>query len=288
MVHRQRLGNADGAIGSPLVIAPIRPLILITNDDGIRSRGLAAAVQACAPLGDLLIVAPAAQQTGAGRAKPLASTGRIDLHQFFAAGQVITGYGVDGAPAQAVEHALFEFAPRRVDLAVSGINYGENIGESITTSGTVSAALEASSFGVPAIAISRQTAPEHYFNHDADLDFSVAAHFLRQFAAFVLASGLPAGVDLLKIDVPEVATPVTPWRWTRVSRQRYFFPVAPQRRSLAEAAPMGFTMRADPHMVEPDSDIRAVIIDQVVSVAPISNDLTARVDARLLAAWGAV
>lgn len=265
----------------------MRPLILITNDDGIRSRGLTAAVMACAPLGDLLIVAPAGQQTAAGRAKPPASTGRIDLHQFFAAGQVITGYGVDGAPAQAVEHALFEFASRRVDLAVSGINYGENIGENITTSGTVSAALEASSFGVPAIAISRQTAPEHYFNHDADLDFSDAAHFLRKFAASVLIDGLPTGVDVLKIDIPESATPATAWRWTRVSRQRYFFPVAPQRTSLAEALPMGFTMCADPQMVEPDSDIRAVIIDKIVSVAPLSNDLTARVDARLLSAWSA-
>ena len=157
----------------------LRPLILLTNDDGIHSRGLRAAVKACAPLGELLVVAPASQQTASGRSKPITSTGRIEQVIFEVDGGTIIGLGVDGSPAQAVEHGLFEFAQRPVALAVSGINFGENIGESVTTSGTVSAALEASSFGVAAIAASRQTDPMHYFNHDADVDFAVAAHFLR-------------------------------------------------------------------------------------------------------------
>ena len=185
-----------------------------------------------------------------------------------------------------MEHGLFEFAPRPVALAVSGINFGENIGESVTTSGTVSAALEASSFGVPAIAVSRQTDPMHYFNHDADVNFDVAAHFLQQVVVTVLKHGLPPGVDVLKLDVPEGATTATPWRWTRVSRQRYFYPVAPQRTSLEHAVPMGFIRRADPDAVEPDSDIRAVAIDGVVSLCPLSNDLTARTSMGELEAWG--
>lgn len=160
------------------------------------------------------MVARVSQQTAAGRSKPNTYTGRIEQVVFQVDAGTIIGYGVDGSPAQVVEHGLFEFASRTVNLAVAGINFGENMG-SITTSGTVSAALEASSFGVSAIAASRQTDPMHYFNHDADVDFAVAAHFLRYFAAAVLAAGLPPGVDVLKLDVPEDATLTTPWRWTR-------------------------------------------------------------------------
>lgn len=262
-----------------------RPLILITNDDGIESYGLQAAVVACAPLGDLLVVAPSSQQTAAGRSKPSVSTGEIISVTIDAAGVAMTGYGVDASPAQAVEHALFELAPRPVALAVSGINFGENIGESVVVSGTIGAAIEAASFGIPALAISRQTDPVHFFNHRADVDFAVAGQFLRRIAAHVLANGLPPGVDLLKIDIPDSATPVTPWRWTRISRRRYFWPVAPNRQP-GQPAPMGFVLRADPAELEPDSDVRAVILDGVVSVTPVSIDMTANVAVAALASWG--
>ena len=164
-----------------------RALILLTNDDGVHSFGLHAAVAACEPLGDLLVVAPIAQQTAAGRSKPVSSTGRLTRVEIHVHDRIIPAYGVDASPAQAVEHALFELAPRPVDLVVSGINYGENVGEGLAVSGTLGAALEGASFGIPAIAISRQTAPEHFLNHRAELDFGVAAHFLRKLAAQVLA-----------------------------------------------------------------------------------------------------
>lgn len=264
-----------------------RPLILITNDDGIHSFGLHAAVVACAPLGDLLVVAPSSQQTAAGRSKPIISTGRLDMVDIDADGITVRGYGVDASPAQAVEHALFELAPRPVTLAVSGINFGENIGESVVVSGTIGAAIEAASFGIPALAVSRQTAPEHFFNHRADVDFFVAGQFVRRIAAHVLAFGLPDGADLLKIDIPDAATPETPCRWTRISRRRYFWPVAPDRRG-GQPAPMGFELRADPAELEPDSDVRAVVLDHVVSITPLSIDMTAHVDATALAAWQAI
>lgn len=185
-----------------------------------------------------------------------------------------------------MEHGIFEFATRPVDLTVSGINFGENLGESITTSGTFSAALEAASYGVPAIAASRQTDPIHYLDHTANLDFTVAVHFLCRLVEIVLAKGMPQGVDVLKLDVPECATPATPWRWTRLSRQRYYFPVKPTRPSYDHAVPMGFMIRADPATIEPDSDIRAVAIDGVVSLCPLSSDMTARTAQSELAAWG--
>ena len=121
------------------------PLILITNDDGIASIGLRSAAEACDPLGEVLIFAPTVQQSGAGRScRPpkAASFRRIVAIN----GRTIAGYAVEGTPAQVVQHGLFEIAERAVDLVVSGINYGENLGEGITVSGTVGATLESASF----------------------------------------------------------------------------------------------------------------------------------------------
>ena len=262
-----------------------KPLILITNDDGIRSKGLIAAAEACADLGELLIVAPALQQSGIGRAKPPGNTGRILTQTLLVRGQPITAYAIEGAPAQVVEHAIIELATRPLALAISGINFGENLGEGITTSGTVGAAMEAASFGVPALAVSLQTEPAYYFNHDADLDFLVAAYFVERLARALLFNGLPAGADLLKLDVPSHATVNTELRWTRLSRQRYFYPVPQVRHSLSDAAPLGFEHRADPATLAPDCDVRAVVLDHVVSVTPLVLDLTAPFDQAALEKW---
>lgn len=266
-----------------------KPLILITNDDGIRSSGLLAAASACAQLGDLLIAAPAEQQSAIGRAKPPSSSGRIFEEQLtltLRGKQVtMTGYAVEGTPAQVVEHTMVELAKRPVDLVVSGINFGENIGEGITTSGTVGAALEAASFAVPALAVSLQTDPQHYFNHDALLDFTVAAHFVDIVVRALLANGLPPGADLLKLDVPAGATIETPIRWTRLSRDRYFYPVPTPRRHLNDPAPLSFEHRADAFKLEADSDVRAVVLDHVVSLTPLIRDMTAPFDADVLAGW---
>lgn len=261
------------------------PLILITNDDGIQSPGLTASVAACASLGELLIVAPAHQQSAAGRAKPPGSSGRMKRQEIRVEGGIFSGYAIEGSPAQMVEHALVELATRPIDLVVSGINYGENIGEGITTSGTVAAALEAASFGIAALAVSRQTAPEHYYTHSAEIDFDVAGHFVQIFARQLLEVGLPQGVDLLKVDVPANATTETPWRWTRISRKRYFYPTIQPRRNPDAPSPLGFITRADRAELEPDSDIWAVALDQVVSVAPVNVDMTASTPSSVLAAW---
>lgn len=263
----------------------MKPLILLTNDDGVHSFGLHAAVAACEPLGELLVVAPITQQTAAGRSKPSHNSGRLTRVEIHAHDKVIQAFGVDASPAQAVEHALFELAPRPVNLVVSGINYGENVGEGLAVSGTLGAAIEGASFGIPALAVSRQTDPVHFLNHRAELDFSVAAYFLRQWAAHVLTHSLPVGVDVLKIDVPDDASPETPCRWTRQSRRRYFVPVPSQRTNDRDPAPMGFVLRADPLELEPDSDVRAVILDRVVSVTPITRDMTAAVTNGVLAQW---
>jgi 5'-nucleotidase len=258
----------------------MNPCILVTNDDGIRSPGLRAAVAALAPLGELVVAAPLEQYSGAGRSFAQKSRGRLERVQIEWPGGAVGAYGVDGSPTQAALHALVELAPRRPDLAVVGINYGENLGNGITASGTVGAALEMASAGIPALAVSRQVASKYYLTHSTEIDFTAAAHFVQLFAKRLLAygGGLGEDVDLLKIDVPEDATPDTPWRVTRVSRQRYFEILPPQRETIEHEGPLGYRIRVDEAALERDSDIYALLFDRVVSVAPISVDLSSRVD----------
>ena len=255
-----------------------KPLILITNDDGIQSPGLQAAARAAVDLADILVVAPDRQWSGAGRSLPPYLEGEISPYPFQVADREFPAFQVDGSPAAGVLHGLLELAPRKPDLLISGINYGVNVGADITVSGTVGAALEAAANGLPALAVSLQTPKRMHLSNSDDVDFTVAAHFTRLFARHLLGVSLPYDVDVLKVDVPSSATLETPWRLTRVSRHTYFTAVPPQRVDLSEAARLDYAALPNPERTEPDSDIYAVAVDRLVSVAPLSYDLTARVD----------
>jgi 5'-nucleotidase len=253
-------------------------LILVTNDDGIRSPGLRSAVEAVLPLGELIVAAPRWQQTAAGRSLPASFTGRIYEESIAINGQDILAYAVEGSPAQVVQHAILELAPRLPDLVVSGINYGENLGNGITVSGTIGAAIEGATFGVLGLAVSLGVEKEHHMSHSLSISFDTAAHFTTRFARLLLAQDTPYDLDLLKLDVPSEATPQTAWRVTRVSRQRYFVPRASKDRVLGLPSPIDYEQDLCLDELEPNSDIYAFAIDKVVSVSPISLDLTARVE----------
>lgn len=255
-----------------------RKRILLTNDDGIRSPGLWAAAEALATLGEVTVVAPRVQSSAAGRSMPSTSEGRIHPEQVVLNGRPVTAYAVDGTPAQAVQHGLVELMDTYPDLIVAGINYGENVGSGVTISGTVGATLEGASFGIPGLALSLQTAPEYHLSHSDGVDFSAAAYFTRKFAALLLGLERVTDVDVLKVDVPEGATPDTPWRVTRLSRTRYYIPSKPEARvNLGDLGRIGYRLEVEPQRLEPDSDVNA-LVDRVVSVTPLSLDLTSRVD----------
>ncbi len=254
-----------------------RPLILITNDDGIESPGLLAAAEAAAPLGELLIVAPHQQQTSSGRAFIRVADRKIYRRTLSIAGEPITAFSINASPAQAVMVAVKDLATRPIDLVISGINFGENIGSGITVSGTVGAALEAATYDIPALAASLETDPKYHIHHSNDVDFSAAAYFVRYFAQKRLATQLPFDVDVLKIDVPAAATPDTPWRVTSVSRRSFHIglPSPPETRGLMMET--AYTSHFDKTKLEADSDIWALHVDRIVSVAPVSLNLTSRV-----------
>ena len=250
-------------------------VILITNDDGIASPGLMAAVRAVLDLGEIWVAAPRVQQSGLGRSFP-GGTIKVRKSILDVDGTGVQCIALDASPAQAVRHGILRFLPRVPDLAISGINYGENLGGSVTISGTIGAAIEAAGFGVPTLAASLETDKKHHFSLSNEVDFSAAAVFLRRFAQWLLTHGMPEGVDVLKLEVPSDATPNTAWRVTRVSRQPYWVsPVTIDDHGDRQIA--GYIKEIDFDTLELDSDVRAMAVDRVVSVSPLTIDLTAKV-----------
>lgn len=255
-----------------------KPQILLTNDDGIRSPGLWAAAAALSQLGYVTVAAPREQSSGAGRSLPNTSDGIISEEQVQVNGQVWSVFAVGGSPAQAVLHGVLDVLKRKPDLVVSGINYGENVGSGVTISGTVGAALEAASLGIPALAVSLETDVEHHLSYSDQVDFSVAAHFAARAARLLLERKFPADVHLLKVEVPSDATPDTSMEWTRVSPSRYYEPVPPERASWAEPGRIGYRGTGKLEDEPEGTDVYALRKKRVVSVSPLSLDLTSRVD----------
>lgn len=255
-----------------------RPLILFTNDDGIQSPGLWAAVEAFSDLGDVLVCAPRLQQSGMGRSMPGTSEGRIYEDEREIDGVRVKVYAVDGSPAQAVQHGVLELAERLPSLVVSGINYGENAGNGVTISGTIGAALEAASLGIPAIAVSQQTRHDLHLSYSNAVDFGPAAYFARMFGEWMMSARRPDDVDVLKIDTPMNVTRETPWKVTRLSRRRVYWPTRPEREVLGDIGRIGYYFDADPAKAEPNSDVYVLMHEGLVSVTPMSLDLTSRTD----------
>jgi 5'-nucleotidase len=252
--------------------------ILLTNDDGIQSPGLWAAAEKLETLGFVTVVAPREQYSGAGRSLPSTSDGIITPQQVRVNGKDWTTYSVGGSPAQAVLHGALEIMPALPDLVVSGINFGENMGTGITVSGTVGAALEAAGIGIPALAISLETPIEYHYSLSEEVDFSVAAHFTQLFSQLILAHTFPPDVDILKVDVPWSATVDTPWEITRISRVRLFESDVDKDRDWSKPGGVGYRYSSKMYQAIPGTDVHAVKVKQVVSVTPLSLDMTARID----------
>jgi 5'-nucleotidase len=259
-----------------------KPQILLTNDDGIRSPGLWAAARALASLGYVTVAAPKEQSSGAGRSLPGTSTGIIHEEKLEIHGQEWTVYAVEGTPAQAVLHAVLEIMPEKPDLIVSGINYGENVGLGITVSGTVGAAMEGASLGFASLAVSLQADQQYHLSYSEEIDFSPAAYFAGRFASILLQQKLSNDIHLLNVNIPSDATPNTGWQITRLARQRYYDPTPPKRSSWSEPGAVSYVEAANLDGEVDDSDVYVIRKKHMVSVTPVSLDMTSRAELREL------
>lgn len=255
-----------------------KPHILLTNDDGIRSPGLWAAASELSKIGFVTVVAPREQCTAMGRSMPSTSDGRIYQEQVQVAGQEWSVYAVNGSPAQAVQYGVLEISSQKPDLVVAGINYGENVGLGITISGTVGAAMQASSMGCPALAMSLETDPEHHLSYSDEIDFTAAGYFTGLFAKMVLDKKKFKGIDLLKVEVPRYATMQTEWETARLSHLLYYHPVLAKRDSLTEPGVITYIRDNDLHNEPEDTDIYVLRKKQKVAVTPLILDMTAQIN----------
>ena len=161
--------------------------------------------------------------------------------------------------------------------ALSDLGY-VNLGTGITVSGTVGAALEAATHGIPALAISLETSRELHLTHSPEVDFSTAGYFAAYFGRLLVEKKLPEDVNVLKVDVPSDATSATPWEITRLSRIIYYQPTPPDRDSWNQPGIPSYRIVGDPSQDRTDSDVYAVRAKRVVSVTPLSLDLTSRIE----------
>jgi 5'-nucleotidase len=164
---------------------------LLTNDDGIYARGLSSLKEELSKEGECLIVAPEREQSAVGHAITLSRP--LMVKKFRKNGKFF-GYAVAGTPADCVKIGIKELTDKPIDLVVSGINLGPNVGIDVIYSGTVSAATEAAILGVPSLAISLDT-------RSGTADFSFAAKFARNLVLFMLRhtsllKGTPLNVNI--------------------------------------------------------------------------------------------
>lgn len=166
----------------------MKPLILVSNDDGITSKGILTLVNAMKQLGDVIVVAPDGPQSGMGHAITVGETLRLEENFIF---DGVKAFECSGTPADCVKiarHFVFKEG-RQPDVIVSGVNHGSNTSISVLYSGTMSAAIEGAIEGTPAIGFSLCD-----FSYDAD--FSHIEEYLVKITRQVLNKGLPKGIAL--------------------------------------------------------------------------------------------
>ncbi|MCX8478154.1 MAG: 5'/3'-nucleotidase SurE [Chitinophagales bacterium] len=238
-------------------------LILVVNDDGVTAPGIRALVEAMHGLGRVVVVAPDKPQSGMGHAITIGSPLRLESTDIIPG---VEAYQCSGTPVDCVKLAVDKILHRHPDLCVSGINHGSNSSINVIYSGTMSAAVEASIEGIPAIGFS-------LLDYAFEADFSAAKHYARELAIKVLAQGLPEKT-LLNVNFPKL--PLAEIKGMRVCRQAQAKWVEEFEERLDPRGKKYFWMtgRFQNEDAGIDTDEWA-LANNFVSVVPVQFDLTA-------------
>lgn len=239
-----------------------RPIILITNDDGITAPGIRNLVEAAKTLGKVVVVAPDKAQSGMGHAITIGTPLRMDKVDLFGD---IEAWQTSGTPVDCVKLAVDKILHRKPDLCISGINHGANHSINVIYSGTMSAAMEASIESIPSIGFS-------LLDYRFEADFSAAVFYANKIIKTVLENNLDKHL-LLNVNIPSV--PKREIKGIKICKQAY----AKYKEEFDE--------RIDPHGKkyywltgefinfdkDKDTDVWA-LQNNYVSVVPVQFDLT--------------
>lgn len=174
----------------------MRPLILISNDDGVHAKGLMCLAECVKDMADIIIVAPDTPQSGKSSAITVGQPLRITAHPDSCGARV---FSVSGTPVDCVKLGLHAIVPRKPDLVLAGINHGSNSGTAVTYSGTMGAVLEGCMVGIPSVGFS-------LLHHSLKADFSFSIDYVKKIAATVLLEGLPSRI-CLNVNIPALVVP---------------------------------------------------------------------------------
>lgn len=168
-----------------------KPLILVTNDDSISSKGIKSLCRAVEPFGDIVVIAPDSAQSGMGHAITINDPLRLEKSDLI---DGVDAYSCSGTPVDCVKLGISEVMQRKPDLIVSGINHGANTATNVLYSGTMSAAIEGAMEGVPSIGFSLDS-------FEAHADFTVAMQVVGKVVGEALKNGIPLGT-CLNVNIP--------------------------------------------------------------------------------------
>lgn len=252
-----------------------KPLILVTNDDGINAPGIRHLVKIMRQLGEVVVVAPDRPQSGMGHAITLNENLYCDPIKLQDDDEHYE-YSCSGTPVDCVKIAKQEILNRKPDLCVSGINHGSNSSINVIYSGTMSAAVEAGTQGIPAIGFS-------LLDYSLNADFEPTTAYVKKIASSVLKNGLPSGV-VLNVNIPKLEAEEI--KGIRVSRQaKAHWVEAFDKRTNPQGRDYYWLTGEFVNEDEGDDTDEWALENGYISVVPIQFDLTAHHTIKNLNDW---
>lgn len=251
-----------------------KPLILVTNDDGITAPGIRTLISVMNTLGDVVVVAPNSPQSAMSHAITINSTLHIEKVTIDDGPQI--EYSCSGTPADCVKLAIREVLDRKPDLCVSGINHGSNSSINVIYSGTMSAALEAGIESIPAIGFS-------LLNYDWNANFEHSKSYIKTIAENVLENGLPKDV-VLNVNIPNITkSNIVGVKICRQARANW------EEKFDKRTNPMGrdyYWLAGDFVVMDKGTDTDEwALSNNYISVVPVQFDLTAHHAINQLNTW---
>jgi 5'-nucleotidase len=251
-----------------------KPLILVTNDDGINAPGIRALIEVMSEIGDVVVVAPDSPQSAMGHAITINST--LYINKISKDNALIEEYSCSGTPVDCVKIAVNEILKQKPDLCVSGINHGSNSSINVIYSGTMSAAVEAGIEGIPAIGFS-------LLDYNWNANFEPVKSFVKKIATQVLVNKLPDGV-ILNVNFPKVEE--SEIKGIRVCRQAK---ALWQERFDKRQTPMGkdyYWLTGEFVNLDKGEDTDEwALAHHYISVVPVQFDLTAHHAIQTITNW---
>lgn len=250
-----------------------KPLILITNDDGIAAKGIDALIRSMVRFGDVVVIAPDKPQSGMGHAITVNHPLRMDRSKIF---PDIEAYSTTGTPVDCVKLGIYEVLKRKPDLLVSGINHGANFSTNVLYSGTMSAAVEGAMENIPSIGFS-------LCDFSADADFSGAQKIVEEVTELVLRNKFPQHI-CLNVNIPKL--PANEIKGIKFCKQAaaYWDDRFEQRQDPFGHSYFWLTGKFQEIETEEDTDLH-YINDGYATIVPTQFDMTAHAAIEELKNW---